>query len=231
MGRGITQNELCQKGHWVVGGSSAISSCISQCVACRKLRGIPQVHKMADLPCNRIEPSPPFSYCAVDFFGPFLIKKKKSGDNQSGSGDNQFSEHLLLYQCLESFPQLVWSSQTTSLWSTNKLCRCIKQNDCSFRITRSGTFMWLSCGEWLWVVTIWDEYTHSSHMGGTWEHLIWTVRNSLEPLLLGWYSDGWQSIQDSYERGRVHRLFQTTNYKPSEVARGTRISPPAIYSP
>ena len=35
------------------------------------------------------------------------------------------------------------------------------------------------------MVTIWDEYTHSSHMGGTWEHLIWTVRNSLEPLLLG----------------------------------------------
>lgn len=78
IGRGITQNEFCQRGYWVVGGSSAISSWISQCVTCRKLRGIPQVHKMADLPCNRIEPSPPFSYCAVDFFGPFLIKKKKS---------------------------------------------------------------------------------------------------------------------------------------------------------
>lgn len=55
-----------------------MSSCISQCVTCRMLRGVPQVQKMADLPLDRVEPSPPFSYCAVDFSGPFLIKEKGS---------------------------------------------------------------------------------------------------------------------------------------------------------
>ena len=33
---------------------------------------------MADLPSNQIEPSPPFSCCAVDFFGPFLIYERRS---------------------------------------------------------------------------------------------------------------------------------------------------------
>ena len=78
MGRGITHNELRQRGYWVVGGSSAVSNCISRCVTCRKLRGGLQFQKMADLPLDRVEPSPPFSYCAVDFFGPFLIKEKRS---------------------------------------------------------------------------------------------------------------------------------------------------------
>ena len=30
---------------------------------------------MADLPGDRLEPSPPFTYCAVDYFGPWLIKE------------------------------------------------------------------------------------------------------------------------------------------------------------
>ena len=39
MGRGITQNELRQRGYWIIGGSSAVSNCISKCVTCRKVRG------------------------------------------------------------------------------------------------------------------------------------------------------------------------------------------------
>ena len=38
MGRGITQNELRQRGYWVVGGSSAVSNCISKYVTGRKMR-------------------------------------------------------------------------------------------------------------------------------------------------------------------------------------------------
>ena len=34
--------------------------------------------KMADLPEDRIEPSAPFTYSAVDLFGPFYIKQGRS---------------------------------------------------------------------------------------------------------------------------------------------------------
>ena len=78
MGRGITQNELRQRGYWIIGGSSAVSNYISKCVTCRKVRGPLQFQKMADLPLDRVEPSAPFSYCAVDFVVPFLIKEKRS---------------------------------------------------------------------------------------------------------------------------------------------------------
>ena len=78
MGRGITLNELRHRGYWIVGGSSAVSNCISQCVICRKLPRPLETQKMSDLPIDRVEPSPLFSYCAVDLFGPFLIKERRS---------------------------------------------------------------------------------------------------------------------------------------------------------
>ena len=74
-GRGITTNEIRANGFWILGCSSAVSSVIYKCVKCRKIRGKCQVQKMADLPVDRLEPSPPFSYCAVDYFGPWYIKE------------------------------------------------------------------------------------------------------------------------------------------------------------
>ena len=37
-GRGMTLNEIRSRGFWVIGGSAAVSRCISNCVTCRKLR-------------------------------------------------------------------------------------------------------------------------------------------------------------------------------------------------
>ena len=54
MERGITQNELRQRGYWVVGGSSAMSNHISQCVLCRKLHRPLETQKMSDLPITGI---------------------------------------------------------------------------------------------------------------------------------------------------------------------------------
>ena len=74
----MTHNELCQRGYWIVGGSSAISSFISRCITCQKLRKPLQQQKMAELPEDRLEPAATFSYCAVDYFGPFMIKERRS---------------------------------------------------------------------------------------------------------------------------------------------------------
>ena len=74
-GRGINTNEIRSNGFWIVGCSSAVSSFILNCVQCRRLRGSIQGQKMADLPSDRLEPSPPFTFFAVYLFGPWYIKE------------------------------------------------------------------------------------------------------------------------------------------------------------
>ena len=47
--------------------------------------------RMADLPAELVEPSPPFSYTGIDCFGPYYTKNMV-GENQ---GDMVFSAHVL----------------------------------------------------------------------------------------------------------------------------------------
>ena len=87
---GITDNEVRSTGYWIIGGGSAVSSHISRCVKCRKLRAAPQEQKMADLPEDRLEPSPPFTFSAVDYFGPWFVKE----------GRKQLKRYGVLFTCL-----------------------------------------------------------------------------------------------------------------------------------
>ena len=78
MGRGMTHNELRQSGYWLINGSSGVARFILSCVTCRRLRRPTEQQKMACLPEDRLEPAPPFSYCAVDYFEPFIVKERRS---------------------------------------------------------------------------------------------------------------------------------------------------------
>ena len=74
-GRGMTLNEIRTSGFWVVNGNSKVRHVIHKCILCRRLRGRLCEQKMADLPRDRTTPAPPFTYCGVDAFGPFMIKE------------------------------------------------------------------------------------------------------------------------------------------------------------
>ena len=91
-GRGMTVNEVRSRGFWIVGISSAVSSHIYKCVQCRRLRGRTQVQKMANLPEERVEPSPQFTYCGFDCFGPFIVKE----------GLKELKRLGLLFTCMSS---------------------------------------------------------------------------------------------------------------------------------
>jgi hypothetical protein len=65
----MTHNSIRSSGFWIIGGVLAVSNHISKCVKCRKVRGELQKQRMADLPEDRLKPSPPFTYSAVDYFG------------------------------------------------------------------------------------------------------------------------------------------------------------------
>ena len=70
-------HQIRSAGFWIIGGSSNVSNHISRCVSCQKLRGRVQEQRMANLPEDRVQPAPPFSYCSVDYFGPWHVKEER----------------------------------------------------------------------------------------------------------------------------------------------------------
>ena len=64
----------------------------SQGVRCHYLRGTAGEQKMANLPTSRVEPAPPFSFCAVDCFGPWYVKE----------GRREVKRHGTLFTCMAS---------------------------------------------------------------------------------------------------------------------------------
>lgn len=90
-GRGITLNELREK-YWIVNANTAVRSYITKCVNCRRFRGTSGEQKMADLPKCRLSTEPPFTYCGVDYFGPFIVKE----------GRKQVKRYGVIFTCLSS---------------------------------------------------------------------------------------------------------------------------------
>ncbi|XP_071476202.1 uncharacterized protein [Diadema antillarum] len=195
MGRGITHNELRQKGYWVIGGTSAVSQCISSCVICRRLRGQLSQQKMAELPEERVEPSPPFSYCAVDYFGPFLIKERRSEVKRYGvlfTCMSSRSVHLETANSLSSSAfinalrrfmnrrgsvRVLRSDQaTTFVGARNELREALSEMDQE----RVREYLLENGCDW---VPFKMNVPHASNMGGVWERQIQSVRRALEPLL------------------------------------------------
>ncbi|KAK0148472.1 hypothetical protein N1851_011196 [Merluccius polli] len=59
-------------------------------IKCRKLRKCNQEQKMADLPPERMEATPPFTYSGMDCFGPFYVK----------DGRKELKRYGLLFTCM-----------------------------------------------------------------------------------------------------------------------------------
>ena len=67
------------KMQWLLGDQWAlVRFIISKCLKCRILRGNCSNPRMSDLPFDLINPFPPFIYCGLDMFGPFVIRERRS---------------------------------------------------------------------------------------------------------------------------------------------------------
>ena len=84
-GRGATLDELRRSGYWVVNGNSSVWSKLFKCIQCKRLRGKLGIQKMANLTSSRLMEVPPFTYCSVDMFGPFIIKQRPSEVKRYGA--------------------------------------------------------------------------------------------------------------------------------------------------
>ena len=89
-GRGIILNEVRANGYWVINGGRVVADIIRKCVVCRRNRRLVQEQKMADLPKDRVEPSPSFLYCGMDCIGPFITKH----------GRKEYKKYGLFFTCL-----------------------------------------------------------------------------------------------------------------------------------
>ena len=150
---------------------------------------------MADLPTDRLDSGPPFSYCGVDFFGPWVVKDGRKEIKRYGS----------LYTCLQS--RAVHIEVATSL-STDSFINCLQRF-----ISIRGPIRTLRCdcgtnfigakNELNASIKEFDEDSirrfllsndcdlidfkfntpNASHMGGIWERQIRTTRAVLDSLL------------------------------------------------
>ncbi|KAM7380993.1 hypothetical protein PAMP_004254 [Pampus punctatissimus] len=187
-GRGMTMNTLRANGIWIIGCGSVVSSHIYRCVTCRRYRRTTEIQQMADLPEERTESSPPFTYCGLDCFGPFIVKE----------GRKELKRYGLLFTCLccravhiELLDDLTTDSFMNALRTFISIRGPVRQLRCDQGTNFVGAkrvFSELLKGlDQEQQRKIGCEFVmnvpSASHMGGIWERQIRTIRSILTVML------------------------------------------------
>ena len=194
-GKGITLNEIRASGYWIIGGGSVVSKLVHECVTCRRLRAKVQEQKMADLPADRLTPTPPFTHCAVDYFGPWYVKE----------GRKELKRYGVLFTCLVTRAihlEVANSLETDSYINALRRFICRRGPVRQMRSDNGSNFIGARRElkealaemdqsqvkqEMLKENCDWFELKlnvpTASHMGGVWERQIRTVRSVLSALL------------------------------------------------
>lgn len=82
-------------GFWNIGGKRLISSVLHQSVTCRKLSEKMEEKVMAVLPPERLNIDPPFTYVALDIFGPWMVRVRRTRCGQAES-----KRWAILFTCM-----------------------------------------------------------------------------------------------------------------------------------
>ena len=194
-GRGMTLNEIRGNGFWVIGESSAVARCITRCVLCRKLRGNVGEQKMANLLQDRLEAAPQFTFCGVDYFGPWLIKEGREELKHYGVLFTCLTSHAIHLKIAKSLEtdsfinalrrflarrgpvRLLRSDQGTNLVGAK---RELKEALAEMKNDKVRAFLLENECDWF---EFRMNVPTASHMGGVWERQIKTARNVLNVLL------------------------------------------------
>nr|XP_055045825.1 uncharacterized protein LOC129431793 [Misgurnus anguillicaudatus] len=191
-GKGFTINEIRSNGFWIPGINRVVTSYIRSCVICRKHRRPVEEQKMADLPLERVNPSPPFMHTGMDCFGPFFIKQGRSVHKRYGllltclcsravhiellndMTTDSFINALRCFIAIRGTVQQLRSDQGSNfVGAKNALKVALKEMDTE----RIKTFLAERQCEFVM------NAPHASHVGGVWERQIRTVRSVLNSLL------------------------------------------------
>ncbi|XP_015749621.1 PREDICTED: uncharacterized protein LOC107329445 [Acropora digitifera] len=184
MGRGMTHNEIRQNGYWILKGSSRVARSIFNCVTCRRLRKPAEEQKMSCLPDDRLNPAPPFSYSAVDFFGPFIVRERRSNVKRYGvlfTCMGSRSVHLETANSLDSSSFINALSRFMNRRGAVRQIRCDQgtnfigaRNELKTALSEMNQDLvqeYLLSNKCEWIPFKFNA-PHCSHMGGPWERLI-----------------------------------------------------------
>ena len=193
-GRSASINEVRNQGYWIVGVNSMTRKILYYCVMCRYLRGKVGEQKMANLPKERLVESPPFTYCGVDCFGPFIITQRRKELKRYGVLFTCLScrgVHIEVASSLETDTfilalrrliarrgnvRFMRSDNGTNFVGANReLRKAISEMDNE----KINVFMNEHGGEWVWKFNP----PAASHFGGVWERQIRSARDILSALL------------------------------------------------
>nr|XP_054587010.1 uncharacterized protein LOC129152514 [Nothobranchius furzeri] len=197
-GRQFTESAVRQAGLWIVGCKRLVSSIIHHCITCKKLRGKLETQKMADLPPERLETCPPFSYVGLDVFGPWSVVTRRTR-----GGAAQSKRWAILFTCMTTrgvHIEVIESMDTCSCINAIRRFFAIRGPAKQMRSDRGTNFIAASVELGMAqpnnnppdIVNhlhangcTWEfNPPHASHMGGIWERMIGVTRRILDSMLL-----------------------------------------------
>ena len=216
-----------------------MSYLVSRCVICRKLRSFPQQQKLKDLPQDRVEPAAPFTYSAVDYFGPFFVKE----------GRKEVKRYGVIFTCMASRAIHI---ETANSLETDAFINALRRfqaergpvrqlrSDCgtnfigAHRELKEGLeemnenkirarLLEDNC-EW---ISFKFNTPSASHMGGSWERQIRTVRNILASML----KESGRQLDDESFRTLMKEIQAIVNSRPlalNDMSRPSTDSPQSL---
>lgn len=217
-GRGLTLNELRANGWWILGSSSVVSSHIFKCVKCRKYRRCTEEQKMGNLPQDRMETTPPFTYTGIDCFGPIYVK----------DGRKEVKRYGLLFTCLCSRAihiEVLDDMTTDAFINALRAFIAIRGNVRQLRSDQGTNFIGarreftelMKGMEGERVKALGCEFLMNppaaSHMGGVWERQIRTIRSVLTAIL----DESAQRLDSSSLRTFLYEVMAVVNSRPLTV--------------
>ncbi|KAI7813336.1 hypothetical protein IRJ41_016654 [Triplophysa rosa] len=201
-GRLFTEGALRTAGFWLMNGKRSISSVIHKCVVCRKLRGMTETQKMADLSEERLSPSPPFTYVGLDVFGPFTVTARRTRGGHAESKCWAIPYWAILFTCMSTRAihiEVIESLDTSSCINALRRFFAIRgpvkqfRSDCGTNFTGASKELGFSkmvkdteMQKYLNNCSCSWEFNppHAPHMGGAWERLIGVVKRILNSMLM-----------------------------------------------
>lgn len=196
-GRHFTEGAVRANGLWIVGAKRAITSLISECVICRKLRGKLEQQQMSDLPPERLQQEPPFSYVGLDVFGPWEVMTRRTRGGAANS-----KRWAILFTCMSTravHVEVIESMSASSCINALRRFFSIRGPAKQLRSDQGTNFVgakallkfdtdaekdsveaYLLSQRCTWVFNP----PHASNMGGSWERMIGTARRILDSMLL-----------------------------------------------
>ena len=223
-GRTFTQGALRSNGYWIIGSTRLVKSVINECITCRRLRGKPEQQIMADLPPERLQPTPPFTNIGMDCFGPIVVKERRSEVKRWG----------LLFTCLYSravHVEVLNDMTSDAMLNTLRSFICLRGPVKTIYCDNGTNFVGANNEMTKELQALAPEAAfnqflkeqriifklnapHASHAGGVWERQIKSIRAVLEGMMRGKYNN---RLDTAGLRTALYEAMATVNTRPLGV--------------